>query len=59
MAQKKISELIFETLAQKISNDPLFDIIKNDLMVQITSKHPNKSEMENLLKKVKNENSKS
>jgi hypothetical protein len=56
VAQKNVSDQIFDTLEKQLKQDPLFKNIQQNLMVQIRSKRPSRKEIETLLKKVNDEN---
>ena len=55
MAQKSISDLIFENLSEKINNDVSFNDISNDLIPLLKEEKIAQAKIERLLAKEQNE----
>ena len=58
MVQKSVSDLIFDKFAERIEADALFKGISADLVDLIRGKKCSKTELQNLLRKKQDENSK-
>lgn len=57
MSSKKVPDLIIDKFAESITKDDLFGNICGELNVMIKERRHNKEEIENLLKRKQNENS--
>lgn len=59
MEQKSVSDLIFDKFFGSLAKDDLFKGISAELDAFVRGKKCNKTELQNILKKKQNENSKS
>jgi hypothetical protein len=57
-SQKSVSDLIFDKFAEYVRKDRLFDGVSEDLITLVRKKKPNKSEIEKLLRKTQDEDTK-
>lgn len=57
MSQKSVSDLIFDEFAESVEKDSLFDGISTDLAGFVRGKKLNKVELQNLLRKKRDEDS--
>lgn len=58
MVQKSVSDMIFDKFAESIEKDALFKDISADLVDLVRGKKHSKTELQNLLRKKQDENSK-
>ena len=58
MAEKSVTDMIFEKFAQNVAGDSIFKGICEELVALMQSKKPGKDEIKAILEKIVNENPK-